>query len=395
MKIKNLTVFSLAIVLFFSFFLISNGQEEFIPGIQEQTQKTSAEIIKKEEEKKKNTIESIDCPNGSVRYFELEEKWWQKLDKVFFDYSLGDASKIIGCGISPISISKDPDGKVTTAQCPGTSVQYYNSKGEFKICLVPPTKVTRAGDVSKPPDISGEIQLYNLVVNLPCNPAIGGEACSKTKTPSPAEYVARLYVFGLTVAGLLAFGAIVYGSIKYIVSAGNTSSQEDAKGQIYQAILGLVLLLGASIILYTINPKLVTLTNPQVEIIDLTNLAQTGEYRAGGQQQGLSGAREAHPFCQGVISGKITINTDIKFTGPATDVIRAQIPSGSVSGSVCTSCKNNASQKEVRGECSCNEGYFGFIDSIQSGSSKCLTQDECKNKGYVIGADGKKCIPKP
>ena len=88
---------------------------------------------KKEEEKKKNTIESIDCPNGSVRYFELEEKWWQKLDKVFFDYSLGDASKIIGCGISPISISKDPDGKVTTAQCPGTSVQYYNSKGEFKI----------------------------------------------------------------------------------------------------------------------------------------------------------------------------------------------------------------------------------------------------------------------
>ena len=46
----------------------------------------------------------------------------------------------------------------------------------------------------------------------------------------------------------------------YITSAGNNSSMEKAKGVITDAIVGLVLALGAYLLLYVINPDLVKIT---------------------------------------------------------------------------------------------------------------------------------------
>lgn len=68
-------------------------------------------------------------------------------------------------------------------------------------------------------------------------------------------FVKNFYTFALGIAGLLAFGAIVYGAIKYTVSAGNPSQQSDAKEWITQALWGLLLLVGATLILSTLNPK--------------------------------------------------------------------------------------------------------------------------------------------
>ncbi len=69
--------------------------------------------------------------------------------------------------------------------------------------------------------------------------------------------VSDLYQLALGVSGLLAFGSIVYGAIVYTLAAGNPSGQKEGKEWIKQALIGLLLLVGAYIILNTINPALV------------------------------------------------------------------------------------------------------------------------------------------
>jgi hypothetical protein len=75
-----------------------------------------------------------------------------------------------------------------------------------------------------------------------------------------ADFVNKLYNWSLGIAGTLAVVMIVYGGIKYIVSAGNVGQQSDAKSIITNAIWGIVLLAGAYLILFTINPQLVNLS---------------------------------------------------------------------------------------------------------------------------------------
>lgn len=91
---------------------------------------------------------------------------------------------------------------------------------------------------------------YKLTVPLPEVPE---------KITGPAQYIKYLYQFGLGIGALLAIAIIVFAGIKYSVSAGNVAQQEDARDMIKNAVLGLALLLGAVLIMYTINPKLVGL----------------------------------------------------------------------------------------------------------------------------------------
>jgi len=73
----------------------------------------------------------------------------------------------------------------------------------------------------------------------------------------PFGAIGNLYQLALGVSGLLAFGSIVYGAIVYTLAAGNPGGQNEGKEWIKQALLGLLLLVGAYIILNTINPALV------------------------------------------------------------------------------------------------------------------------------------------
>ena len=93
---------------------------------------------------------------------------------------------------------------------------------------------------------------------------------AQPSSAGPAGWVANLYQFSLMAAGILGFGAIVYAGFRYTLQAGNPSAQGDAKDQITQALLGLLLLLGAYLILNTINPNLTKL-----EIKGLTPIKQT------------------------------------------------------------------------------------------------------------------------
>lgn len=96
---------------------------------------------------------------------------------------------------------------------------------------------------------------YELAVQFP----------GTTPAPGLANYIRNLYTFGIGIAALLAMTMIVFGAVQRIVSAGNPSKIQDANDRITQALWGLALLLGASLVLYTINPTLVGLKEPEIE----------------------------------------------------------------------------------------------------------------------------------
>lgn len=72
--------------------------------------------------------------------------------------------------------------------------------------------------------------------------------------PTPCEYVKALYIWGLGIIGSLAVVGIAFGGFYYMVG-----KVEQGKEIIYSSLLGLLLLFGAWLILYTINPELAKL----------------------------------------------------------------------------------------------------------------------------------------
>lgn len=95
-------------------------------------------------------------------------------------------------------------------------------------------------------------------VDVQINPTIPALASAK----DPVGLVMGFYNLALSLAGGLAFGVVVYAGFLYATSAGNSSKQSEAKDRVLQAFYGIILLLGAYILLNTINPALTNLTFP-------------------------------------------------------------------------------------------------------------------------------------
>jgi len=68
--------------------------------------------------------------------------------------------------------------------------------------------------------------------------------------------VKYFYEWGIALGGLATFFALVMGGFQYLTSMGEPAKITEAKGRIQSAVYGLVLLLGAWLILNTINPEL-------------------------------------------------------------------------------------------------------------------------------------------
>lgn len=80
-----------------------------------------------------------------------------------------------------------------------------------------------------------------------------------------SAYINFLYGLAIAIAALIAVIKIIVAGVKYMLSA-SVGKKGDAKGEIKSALLGLLLILGAYIILNTINP---TLTKTSVIFGDL------------------------------------------------------------------------------------------------------------------------------
>lgn len=108
------------------------------------------------------------------------------------------------------------------------------------------------------------IKWTNVVLAASTTVGSGGSTTTTGAAIAPSVVVNNFYQIALMASGLLAFGVIVFAALRYTLAAGNPSIQSDAKDQITQAILGLLLLLGAYLILNTINPNLTKLELPSI-----------------------------------------------------------------------------------------------------------------------------------
>jgi hypothetical protein len=70
-----------------------------------------------------------------------------------------------------------------------------------------------------------------------------------------SEYINFLYILSITIAALLAMIKIVIAGVKYMLT-DIVTSKEEAKKDIRKALLGLLLIMGAVLILNVINPQL-------------------------------------------------------------------------------------------------------------------------------------------
>jgi hypothetical protein len=104
--------------------------------------------------------------------------------------------------------------------------------------------------------------------NISISSSVPGMGTVTSSTP-PGAYISGFYNFALMIGGVLAFGAIVYGGVLYAASMGNPSRQSEGKEWIKSALLGLLLLAGAYLVLYTINPELVDLSLPTLAPINI------------------------------------------------------------------------------------------------------------------------------
>jgi len=88
---------------------------------------------------------------------------------------------------------------------------------------------------------------------------------------TPASYLSGLYRLALVLGVLAALIMIVIAGITYATSGDNASKQKEARGQIKDAIIGLVILFASVLILNTVNPALVSMRLPNIPSPELSS----------------------------------------------------------------------------------------------------------------------------
>lgn len=80
------------------------------------------------------------------------------------------------------------------------------------------------------------------------------------------QYLSGIFNFVIAITGILAMAMIIYGGMRYLTSVGNPTIAEDGKDAILSAIYGLILALSAWVIIYVVNPDILILKKPGVNI---------------------------------------------------------------------------------------------------------------------------------
>jgi len=122
-----------------------------------------------------------------------------------------------------------------------------------------------------------------------------------------ASYIRYLYIFGLSAVGVAALGALVIGGFLYM-GADTVTTKDKAREYINGAFLGLLIGLGAYLILNTINPDLLKNRPPDLPQI------QTPSAQTPPSTQYQWALIPMNQYCQNVL-GTGSISVDGSFCG--------------------------------------------------------------------------------
>lgn len=102
----------------------------------------------------------------------------------------------------------------------------------------------------------GKPIFFTPQITLPGSQFIAGEPIVVTGA-TLGEWISALYFYLVGAAGILSAVMIMYGGVRYVFSFGNQQKMSAASDQIVSAMVGLMLTLGAYMLLLTVNPALV------------------------------------------------------------------------------------------------------------------------------------------
>ena len=217
--------------------------------------------------------------------------------------------------------------------------------------------------------VTGQALAVDIQTNIP----------GVTEAEGVGGSVAGFYKFALAISGVLAFGAIVYGGIQYTLAAGNPSGQSEGKKWVEGALIGLLLLLGAYIILNTINPDITTLAFPTLE--------KPGEISLGGGLVGVGGGLsndQAFLLLNGAEIGVAAPSLEGIQQSTVYELIRLK--------NECPDCEMTVTSattgSHASGECSHANGYKADLrvtDSLNDFiTSNYTKQDKTRSDGAVL-----------
>ncbi len=107
-----------------------------------------------------------------------------------------------------------------------------------------------------------------LQINIPTvNFSQAAQQGNLLSLPFLAEYISGVYKYLLAIVGIVAGIVLTLGGVQYLMAGGNQSAIGEAKKRIGNALIGLVIALGSYVILYTINPQLVSFKSIRVEVV--------------------------------------------------------------------------------------------------------------------------------
>lgn len=198
------------------------------------------------------------------------------------------------------------------------------------------------------PAFVGAATEYKLLAPIP----LKGVAQGDVPTTTAAPYLKGVFMLIIAIAGGLAVIRIIFGGIKYLAIESITG-KSDAKETIQNAIWGLLLIISAWLILYTINPKLVdfNLSIPVQTIGTGDNNLITGQggaplsqaevlsrFTAAGVQ--VAGAITLEGLREGIVNETIRLNSECISVDPSCKVfVTSAVRSGD--GTVCSHASGN------------------------------------------------------
>lgn len=170
-----------------------------------------------------------------------------------------DETEVAKCNVNAEScckIVRDESGNTLSGAAALTQFRSDYDTGAYTVALEKAPIKAGAGLVASGPSdsVPGNAAASNLNYTLLEN--IPGQESASGSLPS---YVQAILNATMIIIVLSAVFMISVGGFMYLTSAGNTSQAGAAKGIITDAIFGLILALVAYLILFIINPDLVTL----------------------------------------------------------------------------------------------------------------------------------------
>jgi len=173
---------------------------------------------------------------------------------------------------------------------------------------------------------------------------------------SPCGWIVNFYGFALFFSGILAFGAIVFGGFMYATSAGNPSRQGTGKSYIQSALLGMLLLVGAYLILNVINPNLTTCSLPTLAPVQVASAPPT---TSGG---GVFGSVAATDLAKAGVSVKSGVSLDGIQQNTLVDIEQLAGSCQQAQGGSCNLIITSATDgSHAEGKCSHANGYKADI----------------------------------